>query len=80
MPIVSAHLSFPIGEAQNFFNAFVIITAGKKHRFLKRVFRFLGFFCTKTEHESATQKHEKHPVHGTPYLNKSPVSEGEVKM
>ena len=52
---------------------------------LKRVFRFLRFlkfFCTKTEHESTTQKHMKnipYSLQGTPYLtkDKSPVSEGE---
>jgi len=29
-------------------------------------------FCTKTEHESTTQKHKKHRIHGMVYLNTVP--------
>jgi len=39
----------------------------KKLGFWKRVFRLFRFFCTKTGHESTTQKHIKHPTHDAPY-------------
>ena len=54
--------------------------AGKKPRFLKKVFRFLGFFrfykffCTKTEHDSTTQKHMRKK--NIPYMVRPSPSHG----
>jgi len=58
------------------------IRAGKNPRFFTKVlgftfYRFLGFFVRTRKCDP--KAHEKHPIHGTPYLtkDKSPVSEGE---
>jgi len=61
------------GTSSNGFNKDSQFNQGCKNLgYLKKVFRFYRFyrfFCTKTEHNSTTQKHEKekHPIHGTPF-------------
>ena len=55
----------------------IVSRAGKKNLGLKK--RFVGFLYEDRTQKYQAKAHEKHPMHGMPYLteDKSPLSEGE---